>query len=805
MKHLTLIFFSLLLYCGVVAQEKKTIKAVRIQQAPKIDGVLDDDVWKNIEPSNHFYMWEPSNEGTIPPEYQTEVKMAYDDAAVYVAAYMYDPHPESILSQFSQRDEEAQADTFFIALNTYNDGINETRFYVSSAGTIGDSKMSQSGEDFSYDVVFICKISKDDKGWYAEYKIPYNALRFPDVAVQNWSVNFYRNLKTKNETHTWNFIDRTTGNETLYNGLVTGVENINPPVRLTFYPFIQGLVSTFDGQSNTDLTAGMDVKYGISDSFTLDATLIPDFGQTAFDEVRLNLGPFEQTFGENRAFFTEGIELFKIGDIFFSRRIGGSPSGSVEDLNENEEITDYPASVNLLNAVKVSGRTKNGLGIGFFNAITEKTYATITDTITQNTRKEVIEPLSNYNIVVLDQQFNKNSSVSLINTNTTRDGDFRDSNVTAGVFNLANKENSYRLSGKLVYNHLNDVSDAKDGFRTAIELSKTKGNFRFNIGHFFADENYDINDMGISFRNNFNSYSAGVSYQIFKPTKHFNSYRIGLNYRNFNRYKPAVHTGGFLSLNFFFLTKERLAFGGNISFSETRKDYFEPRVEDRFVTFSGRHQEEFWVSTDYRKRFAFDARIETRDSYTDPEFGYQIGFSPRFRFSDKFLVVANTEYSVRENNIGYVTDDDTGIYFGQRDLKNIENSISASYNFDPYKAINLRFRNFWSTADYSDNKFWTLNDDGSRTDTMYDISENDPNTNFNIWNLDLSFRWRFAPGSEATLLYRNQIFNQDELATLNYSDSLDNLFAQPAQHVVSLRISYFIDYNNIKHVFKKKA
>ena len=360
---------------------------------------------------------------SISNKYKTEVQLIYDDNAIYIAVSMLDPDPDTILRQLSQRDEVfVQADLFYVALNTLNDGINETRFYVTSAGTIGDSKSSQNGEDFNYDVVFDCKTSIDTKGWYAEYKIPYNALRFPEIETQDWSVNFYRELKNKNETHSWNFIDNKIGDEKLYNGLVTGIKDINPPVRLTFYPFAQGLVSNLDNDIETNITAGLDLKYGISDSFTLDLTLVPDFGQTAFDEVRLNLGPFEQTFEENRAFFTEGVELFNKGEIFFSRRIGGPPSGSIEDLNVNEAITETPSNVNILNAIKVSGRTKKGLGVGFLNSITERTYATITDTVSETIRKKMIEPITNYNVFVLDQVFNGNSSVSLINTNVLRDG-----------------------------------------------------------------------------------------------------------------------------------------------------------------------------------------------------------------------------------------------------------------------------------------------------------------------------------------------------------------------------------------------
>jgi len=789
------------------SQEKKSVEAVRITTPPKIDGILDDTVWESIPIANNFNMWQPGNEGVIPEEYQTEVKIAYDNTAVYIAATMHDPNPDEILNQFSQRDEVfVQADVFYIALNTYNDGINETRFYVTSAGTIGDSRSSQNNEDFNYDVVFNCKISKDEKGWYAEFKLPYNTLRFPEVDVQDWSVNFYRILKSKNETHTWNFIDKEVGNPKLYNGLITGVKDIEPPIRLTFYPFAQGVVSAFDGNSETDFKAGLDLKYGLSDSFTLDLTLVPDFGQAAFDEVRLNLGPFEQTFGENRAFFTEGVELFNKGRIFFSRRIGGPPSGSVDDLGENEIITENPQGVNILNAIKVSGRTSKGLGIGVLNAITQKTYAEVENTDTGERREVLVEPLANYNIFVLDQEFNGNSSVSLINTNVTREGtNFRNGNVTAGVFSIADKENRFRTSGRAIFSNVNEGDGIKTGFQSELDIFRIKGNFRYRVGHDFANTKLDINDLGLNFRNNFNNFVAGASYEIFEPTKTFDKYRIAFNVRHRRLYKPDVKTSNTFNLDAFFITTKQFAFGGGLNGSSERDDYFEPRVEGRYVTYSPNIGGFTWISTDYRKKLAVDMNVGYRSYFDDPQVNYSFGFQPRFRFSEHFLIVWDSNGYLSNYNNGYVTNTEKEIYFGQRTVSNLENSLTASYNFDPYKAIDLRFRNFWGKADYSDDVFFILNEDGSLTETDFDTSEYDPNTNFNIWNIDLSFRWRFAPGSEATLLYRNQIFNQDNLSTIDYGESLKNLFEQPAQHVVSLRITYFLDYNNIKHVFKKSS
>ncbi len=800
---------SVLFLCFAVvsfSQDKKEIMAERITTPPKIDGILDDDVWQNLPAYGEFNMWQPGNEGEVPENLKSEVKMAYDNKAVYFAAYLYDDKSDEILRQFSQRDNVfVQADFFSIAINTYNDGINETRFFITSAGTIGDARADQFNEDFSYNVVFDAKVSYDDKGWYAEFKIPYNALRFPEIEVQDWSINFYRRLQKRNQTHTWNFINREIGQQTQYNGLVRGVKNINPPVRLTFFPFLQGLVATEDGNTETDFSAGMDVKYGLSDSFTLDATLIPDFGQAAFDEVRLNLGPFEQTFGENRQFFTEGTELFNKGDIFFSRRVGNGPSTSIsdDDLEENEVAEDNPSKVNLLNALKISGRTKGNLGIGVFNAITEKTEVAITDTINGTVRKETVEPITNYNIFVLDQQFNKNSSVSLINTSVIRSGsDFRDANATGLVWNLANKANSYRFTGRTIVSQLNLPDDNVAGFATEIDFDRIKGKIRYGFGYDLANKTYDVNDLGVNFRNNFNNFRVNMSYQIFEPKGIFNNYRINVFARHRRLYDPSVQTQNTIGADWFFVTRERFAFGGFSSYNSDTDNYFEPRVDGRFVTYSENLGGNMWISSDFRKKFALDLRAFYRNWFADPQQNYGINISPRYRFSDKLLVIWSTDYSFREKTFGYIDNDDNDVFLGQRDITTIENSINASYNFDPYKAINLRFRNFWSTADYSEDIFFVLNEDGTRSQIDYDTSENDPNRNFNIWNLDLSFNWRFAPGSEATLLYRNQIFNEDEFSTLNYTDSLDNLFNQPIQHTLSLRIVYFLDVNNLKRSSK---
>jgi len=170
--------------------------------------------------------------------------------------------------------------------------------------------------------------------------------------------------------------------------------------------------------------------------------------------------------------------------------------------------------------VKVTGRSKKGLGIGVLNAVTENTYATVIDTITGETSKIKTEPLANYNVLVVDQEFNKNSSIGIVNTNVLREGNFRDANVTSLVMSLANRANSYRFSldGSTSTLHENDLNTT--GFATRMEFEKTKGRIRYSIRHRFSDEKYDKNDLGFQRNNNYNDIMGNVSYQIFKPTNH---------------------------------------------------------------------------------------------------------------------------------------------------------------------------------------------------------------------------------------------------------------------------------------------
>jgi len=781
--------------------KRKSLVATRITTPPKIDGVLDDVVWKNLPVAKNFTMFKPGNGDLEPKNQKTEVKVAYDNEAIYFAAYLYDSHPEKIMRQLSDRDNFAQADFFAVIINPLNDQQNDTEFFVTAGGAQGDAKVSSArGEDFSWSDVWYSKISFDNKGWYVEMKIPFSALRFSNDKVQTWGLNFHRLIQGKREQYTWNYIDKTTGNLSQYSGLLTNLQDIKTPLRLSFLPFATVNVSNFEGETLSREQTGLNIKYGLSDNFTLDVTINPDFSQAGFDNLVLNLGPFETRFDEQRQFFIEGADLLNKGGLFFSRRIGKLPinsSDAAESLTSDESIIKNPSIAKLITAVKVSGRSKSGLGIAVLDAVTEKTEAIIKNNITGSLRKVTTEPLANYNVLVLDQEFNKNSSVSLINTHVSRSNDFRRANTTAFLFDLANKANSKKLSGSAKLSNIRDpIEGTINGYATNMSFNKTKGNFRYGISNSMADDKYDINDLGFQRRNNYNSTDVNISYRTFKPTKHFNSYRLNLNAGIFRRFKPSVYTGNYVSLNIFATTLKQFTFGGRASLRIGKgKDFNEPRNDTDFIVTTGRFAISIFVSSDFRKKFAYNASVSYNRHNGEKDNGYSIGFTPIYRANDKFFLSYSFNYNITFDERGYITTlDNSDIIFGFRDIKSVLNSISGKYNFSDLASLTLAFRYNWTPVAYKNN-YAKLNDKGLLIPSTYSANND---VNFNSWNLDLRYIWRFSRGSELSILYRNSIFNSDDQSNLSFTDNLSNLFKQPLQQNLSIKFIYYLDFNKVK-------
>jgi len=800
-------FLYFLLFFALGYGQKKTFQTKFISEKITLDGKLDEAIWQSVPIATDFVMFQPDNGKKVEENKRTEVRVLYDNEAIYIGALLYDNEPNKILKEISKRDDFGTADFFGVFVNGYNDGQQNFQFFVNAADGQADCLATDSnGEDYSWDAVWDSKAVITDFGWVVEMRIPYAALRFSSETKQTWGVNFFREIRRDRAKYSWNFIDSKIGTFTQQNGVVEGIENIKTPTRLFFLPYAS-FYTYANGQQKTygELKGGLDIKYGINDAFTLDAMLIPDFGQTKYDDRILNLSPFEQQFNENRSFFTEGTDLFSKGNLFYSRRIGGPPSYH-PDTETNEEIIENPNSVELYNATKVSGRTKGGLGIGFLNAVTQKTYATIKNTDTQETRRVLVEPLTNYNVLVFDQRFHKNSSVTFVNTNVTRNGSFRDGNVSALVWDLNTAKNTYNLNGNFEYSSVNNIESKKDGINTTLNFAETSGKYRYNFGTNLVTKDFDSNDLGINFETNYYAFYGNTSYRILNPTKIFNSFNSNINvYTQFQKETGKVQADE-INLNINSSTKKNhyIGFGMNYRPVETY-NYYEPRTNSRFSIDPTRLGGWFSISTNYNNKFAFDINPSIAILNESKRMSYGFYISPRYRFNDHLALNYEFNFFRQNNNKGYVDSSDNNdllppntIIYANRNAVNYTNNLNGKYSLNSRMNFDISARYYWS---YTENKnFLKLEDNGRLVD--YNGYTDNKNQNLITWNLDVSYNWWFAPGSQLTLLYRSNAAKYDNLITKDFGNNYTSLLNnEDLSHVVSISVKYFIDYNQVKNVF----
>jgi hypothetical protein len=788
---------------------KKKVFAVRVSQPPVIDGVLDDPAWLQAPSANAFIQMEPYF--GQPASQISEVCFVYDNVALYVAAKLYDTAPDSILKEMSMRDEINNSDWFGLRIDPFNDALVSYGFAVTPSGVQLDVKNTGEDDD-RWDAVWLSASKITSEGWFVEMKIPYSALRFPkNSGDKPWGINIFRSILRYKEISSWNPVDKKIAGINTQEGELYGINDINPPVRLALIPYVSGYVTRepLNSKWGYSYKGGMDIKYGINDSYTLDMILVPDFGQVESDELIYNLTPFEVYYGEKRPFFMEGTELFDKGDVFYSRRIGDKPSGhdSVEDsLNINEKIVKNPEESQLINATKITGKNRKGLAIGVFNGLTANTYAKVMDTVSGQVRKILTEPFANYNMLVFEQSLKNNSFVGLYNTNVYKPHDDFSANVTGTDFLIKNRKNTYGLFGEFIVSQkYRKIEKPEFGYAYNLEAGKISGNFTFYLHHSLITDTYDPNDMGFLPVNNRIENNIGFSYNIYDPFWRIVEWQNSFNINYSSLYSPRKYADfgfEFQSRPTFknYLTVEMEAYYRPID----EHDFYEPRVDGWYYALPPVFALSAYISPDYRKRFIADVRVDYYKTIVDDELGYSLMIEPRLRINDQFFITLPMEYARDNNNKGYVTDSishagNQVIIFGRRDLTTITNSISARYIFTSTSSLTFRLRHYWLRGEYY--QFYNLQKDGHLANNDF---AKDEDFAFNAFTIDMSYVWQFLPGSELSVVWKNAInTNENKVITHAYFENLSNTLSSPATNSFSVKVLYYIDYQNLRKKNRK--
>jgi hypothetical protein len=783
----------------------------RIEKAPDIDGKLDDDCWKTASRTGQWYQYSPV-QGAAPSQ-RTEVMVVYDNFAIYIGARMYDTAPDSILRELGTRDDwNLNADDFKVGFDPYNNRLDAYIFEVTASGAQRETRTS----DGTFDAVWESSVEIDELGWVAEIRIPYSAIRFPSSPVQEWVLQFGRTIKRLQEYNQWSPVPRGVSNSVQYWGRMQGISNINAPMRLSFTPFLSVIydrVPEFSDAANFKYTNsysynfGADMKYGIDDRFTLDVTLLPDFSQVQSDARIKNLSYNEVVYAENRQFFKEGTDLFSKNQLFYSRRIGKMPSGyynAFSEVKEGETLRDNPSQVTLLNAAKISGRNNTGLGIGIFNAVTDNMYATIEDA-SGNKRRYLTEPLTNYNILVLDQQLKNNSSMYIINTNVMRSKKGRDANVTGtgATFFTKNMKWATDFSGSLSQKYspddsLTNLYSTIIGSRYFIGARKASGKLQYGLSHTFISKSYDSRDMGYQVNGNVMRDRFYTTLNFYRPTKIFvESYNsLTVDYWTNPTTKKPVYSSAAIDLyatlpNYWGLSIHSEVHPG------TTYDYYEPRVPGRYSRNWKLFYNYIYLATDARKKLVTDLTMsggKYLKEYNDGV-GYNINSNVRYRMNKHTMIKAGVYYNDDTYNMGFTAIETDGtIIYGGRYLKTWVVSTEMRYIFVNDMYLSLTGRHYWNTCRYLD--YFNLLENGELEINNSYTAEN--NFSYNAFNIDLKYSWQFAPGSIFSLTYKYAIEADLPLSTFDYSRNLGLAFENPSQSQLSVKFLYYLDYLYLK-------
>jgi hypothetical protein len=780
---------------------KNLYVAKRIYEAPDIDGFIGEEVWNTAETDTVAKQYTPYN-GKKSSK-RTEFKILYDDKALYVAAILYD-NPDSIIAGLGRRDDafDMNADQFIIDIGPYNDGINSFSFMVSSSGVQSDYRNYFDTKDMSWDAVWKSKVKINDRGWVVEMKIPHSAIHFSKNIFQVWSLNISRLIKRKEELSTWNFIDRDIAGITNQSGELIGIERIKPPFRLSVSPWLSEYLIKEPELDNwkSKLKGGFELKYGINQSFTLDATLWPDYGQVAYDDVVLNVGPFETLYPEQRQFFNDGADMFSRAGLFYSRRIAflSEKSKNIDNqLDTNEVVSKNPEMLDILNAFKITGRTSKKLGFGLMNVMSKPGYAIIEDTISGNLREIQSQSFTNYNVVEFDKTLENNSFISFINTNLIKDNYKYISNVTGTEFRFSNRKMSYSFSGMAAISQLYDTINGTElGYRTNLYFDKTSGKFQFRFGNEIISTNYNQNDMGyLPYFNEVSSFSR-FNYNIYDPFWYILSTKSLIELRYSTLYNTLNFTDAKLSYGTDVLFKNQYS----VNFSGFWRpfgnhDYYEARQPNSPFIKAPSFSTYLKLQSDPRKVFSLSLYHRYWGNSSSIKMtDYTYGIIPYLRIQSRLQLGFDFLINKFTNSIGYVESFNDSIFMGQRDIKTFSNTFMFIFSFTNKSWLNLKVRHYWSNIVY--NKFYSLRDNGKLE--SYDAYPLIADRDFQMLNLDCSFKWEFAPGSQVSVVWKNIFTRKNYLQSTDYFNTFDDMMNSPRYNSLSIKLLYYFDFIYLK-------
>lgn len=832
-----------------LAAHAAEIRAYRLTEPVKLDGKLSEPFWRDDRGVSDFHQRDPI-EGAQPSE-KTVIDIAYDDAAIYIGARMYDSDPKSIVARLVRKDDDVDSDLFTVYLDPYNDKRTGYYFALNAAGTAYDGTLyNDSWNDNSWDGVWEGKTNIDEKGWTAEFRIPYSQLRFEKKDIADWGINFKRAISRKNENDYLVFTPKNGSGFVSRFPTMVGLEHISPPRRLEILPYVTAKQDSsnsaardpFHDGSKFNAGTGADMRVGLGTNLTLNATVNPDFGQVEVDPAVVNLGDVETFYNEKRPFFVEGSSIFNFGEggsssfwgfnwggpqFFYSRRIGRPPQGTPPEA----DYMDMPAGTQILGAGKLTGKIWNGWNLGTLAAVTDREFAHLSTG--GNLSSSEVEPLALYDVSRVQREFNGgNQGFGGLLTFTGRNFDdpqladqVNGHALTGGLdgWTFLGKDKTYVLTGWTGFSRVGGttqrITDLQESSRhyfqrpdanyveldpTATTLSgnagrftvnKEKGNVIFNSAVGWITPGFDLNDVGFLFRADVINMHAGGGYQWTQPGKLFRQASMSLwGFRSYNfggliTWQGLYQTGYLEFLNYHSI---------NWSVAYNPDTHSSTRTRGGpVVLVPGGWETDLSYSTDSRKAIVLSAGLHTnlyrQDSWTYFNEWFTLQFKPMANLSLSF----SPSYETSHDGMQYLdTIDDPAAestygkryVFGDLNQKTFSGGVRINWTFSPKLSLQFYGQPLISAGDYVATKSLAQPDTYTFDPYIYGS-----NPDFNVKSLrgNAVLRWEYRPGSTVYFVWTQTREDSEDIGDLNFGNSLHRLWSAPADNIFLVKFTYY--------------
>ena len=802
---------------NVVAEDEdaaahRTATAIRIIGAapPQLDGVLDDEIWKNAPLHEGFRQREPDE--AKPATERITFQIAYDDEALYFAVMCYDSEPDKIVSRLVRRDTDIESDRVTISLAPHQNRVRGFWFTVYSSGSVTDGTVTDEYNppfDDTWDGVWDVKPQIHDNGWAAEFKIPFYILRFSPKDEYTWGLQVERYISRKKEMAHWRLVKLDAPSWVSRFGDLTGIKNINPPRHLEIVPYVMGR-TRFDDDADLWGNIGTDVRFGITSGITLDATVNPDFGQVEADPATLNLSAYEEYFSERRPFFVKDSTAFVHSDysFFYSRRIGRRPRhfGLPPDAIE----LSRPEATTILGAAKIVGRTEGGTSFGIMEAVTAPEYARIEQTV--NGKKvqsdHLVEPLTNYFVGRFKQSILKgNSTLGIITTAVNR----WDSNTAyvGGIdWDLRFADDMYQITGTLAGSQAGESDARKSGYIALLEFDKRGGWLRGETNVEAISPDFEMNDLGFRWRTDTLDWAYYISANKEKPFSIFRRVSLYSFGDRIWTYEGAnISTYHYIAAEAQFKNywEYTLGIGRNFeSFSERDIRRGGTLIKKPAI---------WWIftsiSTDSRRRIQLQLNPRwwrTPIYHWDDEqsYGSNVDLNIRIRLAPniEFTIGPRYNYEVRDAQwVDLVEENINGqvkkhYVYGELESQTLDFTTRADISFTPTLSLQLFLQPFLTVGEYTN--FKELVAPKTYQFKPYPLKGN---RDFHWRSLrgNTVLRWEFRPGSTLFLVWTQS--READLASVGEADfefrplqSLGSSFADEGENIFLVKCRYWFGF-----------